>query len=158
VTVRTGVTRAAIGLLTAGLLPLTVAVPAEATNYAYDGKDPIATGCANDATTKALSHLNSGGDWSEAYVELRYSLKCHTAWARLSNAYGPDPGNFTGGYALIHRNSDLKQYRCDLVDAVEYTSCYTAMVYDKDPITSSAYGFDHDWKLRHWVGAWTSPY
>ncbi|OXM59476.1 hypothetical protein [Amycolatopsis vastitatis] len=43
-TVRTGVTRAAIGLLTAGLLPLTLAVPAEATNYAYDGKDPIATG------------------------------------------------------------------------------------------------------------------
>jgi len=157
VTVRTGITRAAIGLITAGLLPLTLAVPAEAANYAYDGKDSIATGCANDATTKATSHLHAGNDWSLAYVELRYSVKCHTAWARLSNAYGPVPFEFTGGSALIHRNSDGKQYECGLDDETD-TTCYTAMVYDKDPITSSAYGEDHDWHLRHWVSAWTSPY
>lgn len=95
------------------------------------------TGCANDATTKATSHLHSGGDWSRAY--------------------GPVPFEFAGGYALIHRNSDGKQYKCTLDDG-SATTCYTAMVYDKDPITSSAYGFDHDWVLRHWVDAWTSPY
>ena len=137
VKVRKGFTRAAAGLITAGLVPLTLAVPAGAATYAYDGKDSIATGCANDATTKATSHLHSGGDWSRAY--------------------GPVPFEFTGGYALIHRNSDGKQYKCTLDDE-SATTCYTAMVYDKDPITSSAYGFDHDWALRHWVDAWTSPY
>lgn len=156
-TVRTGFIRTAIGLVTAGLLPLTLAVPAEAATYPYDGRDPIAAGCASDATTKASSHLHAGNDWSVAYVELRYSVACHTAWARLSNAYGPVYKTWGGGGALIHRNSDGKEYTCSL-DSENDKTCYTAMVYDKDPITSSAYGQDDDWSIDGGVSAWTSPY
>jgi hypothetical protein len=160
VTLRGRFLKTAAALVAAGLLPVALAAPAAATDYTYDGKDPISTGCANDAQTMALSHLHTADTsfWSKAYVELRYSATCHTAWARLSNAYGPIYASSSGGFAFIHRGTDGKQYSCSLTSQSDTSSCYTAMVYDKDPIRSRAYGEDDDWSYDGNVSAWTAWY
>lgn len=103
---------------------------ASATDYYYDGKNPASTVCANDART-VYSKTAPNGE----LVELRYSNYCHTAWARLTHAHGSTGSNGAWG-AWIHRNTDGKTYACTVPSTG--TSCFTAMVYDKDPLTSYA--------------------
>src|SRR3712207_9281026 len=61
-------------------------------------------------------------------IELRYSLKCHTAWARITRATPPRPYDAGGGHATIIRNNDGKRFTCHVGSS---GACYTAMVYDR---------------------------
>jgi hypothetical protein len=120
-----------------GLSLLAIASPASAA--AYDGTDPIATGCATGATTvrKAYGTLPGGGTIVE--VELRYSSRCRTSWARLTTIGIPAcrPGDDYCGYANVHRNSDGREYACWTPGGGH--GCYTAQVNDSG-VTSYAYG------------------
>jgi hypothetical protein len=67
-------------------------------------------------------------------IELRYSLRCHTAWGRLTLDYTQGAcGNSAAGYAcpsaFIVRNNDGRQYSCKISRG--QTQCYTPMVYDR---------------------------
>lgn len=61
--------------------PLAAAAPASASVGCYgdycSGRDPMATGCANDAVTVASADLG----WGE--LDLRWSPTCKTNWARI---------------------------------------------------------------------------
>jgi hypothetical protein len=64
----------------------------------------------------------------------RYSLACHTAWARLTLNFTEGPcGNATAGYdcqhAYVVRNNDGRTYKCTISQG--QSQCYTPMVYDK---------------------------
>ncbi|MEV6304571.1 DUF2690 domain-containing protein [Actinoplanes sp. NPDC051861] len=82
---------AAVVMATAGLVTMTAA-PAQAITF-YDDKSPDAlwTGnggikyrCSDDAQTVREAYWPGGGPLA---VELRYSRRCRTAWARASVAY-----------------------------------------------------------------------
>jgi hypothetical protein len=127
-------------------LPAVIAAPflvalipgsAQAATYSMDGKNPISAGCAADSTTMKESYIGTSS-WTLGAIELRYSVKCHTAWARITlseNAWGK---------AQIVRNTDGKAYSCTNLSystSLGSYTCYTAMVYDKDPLSSYAEGW-----------------
>jgi hypothetical protein len=68
-------------LFGSGAVVLATAAPAEASVSCYgdycSGRDPQATGCANDAVTFAVANLSYGT------LQLRWSPTCKTEWARL---------------------------------------------------------------------------
>ncbi|WP_296682938.1 NBR1-Ig-like domain-containing protein [Thiothrix sp. UBA2016] len=86
---------------------------------AYDGKDPISMGCDSDATTVA-SKIITGG-----VIELRYSKKCGTNWARTrANS------SSSSTYAKVTRNSDGRSYSYSGKGSI-----YTAMVYSPTTVS-----------------------
>lgn len=90
---------------TAVCLTLWIAATAPAaaacTGNGCDGKDPNAEGCAADAYTVDVKILPNQQKW----VELRYSPRCGTNWARTGSSipYSHD--------AFIERFPDLRRYR-----------------------------------------------
>jgi hypothetical protein len=132
--------RAAVVFGAVGLSVLAATGGAQA--YTYDGQDPSSTGCSSGASTVASAAMYSGG-YRVATIELRYSLSCHTGWARLTLEQTQGPcGNATAGYACpsgwITRNNDGRSYSCHIYQ--NQHQCYTPMVYDKG-LTSFAEGF-----------------
>jgi hypothetical protein len=121
-------------VLTTAVLTLGSATSASALSYTNDGKSPESTGCANDAVTKrsAVAANSSNG----TTIELRWSPSCRTAWARVTKAHGPIAYSWAGWGAKIVRNNDGKTFTCSVPSGG--SSCYTAMVYDLDPLTSYA--------------------
>lgn len=125
------------------VLPTVLAAPvlvallpgsAQAASYSMDGKNPISAGCSGDATTVKRASIGTS-TWKLGGVELRYSVKCHTAWARITLSED------VWGKAQIVRSSDGKSYNCTKLtysSSLGSYSCYTAMVYDKDPLSSYA--------------------
>jgi hypothetical protein len=76
--------------------------PAQAySGYGWDGKSPIGTTCATDAhnprSAPAKTIYTPSGK-PVGKIELRYSVKCSTAWARITNYYTAVPGDTHGGY------------------------------------------------------------
>jgi len=71
--------------------------PAQAT-VSYDGKDPIATKCAGDSKTVKQNDLGVFLGHSSGTIEIRYSAKCQTVWARIITVKKPASGG-----ALINR-------------------------------------------------------
>ncbi|MFF7340618.1 DUF2690 domain-containing protein [Streptomyces sp. NPDC008163] len=128
------------------VLPAVLAAPvlvallpgsAQAATYAMDGKNPISAGCSGDATTVKRALIGTSS-WTLGAIELRYSVKCHTAWARISLSED------VWGKAQIVRNSDGKSYNCTKLSyssSLGTYTCYTAMVYDKDPLSAFAEGW-----------------
>jgi len=80
---------------TAGVALL--AGPAQAT-VPYDGKDPIATKCALDSKTVKQNDLGVFLGHNSGTIEIRYSAKCQTVWARIITVKKPASGG-----ALINR-------------------------------------------------------
>ena len=134
--------RAGVVLATVGLSLIAATGGAQA--YTYDGQDPSSTGCSSDATTVASASITSGG-YHVGVIEMRYSVNCHTGWARLTldQAQGPC-GNASAGYAcpagIITRNNDGRQYYCYIYQG--QTQCYTDMVYDKGLTSFAAASLD----------------
>jgi hypothetical protein len=89
----------------------------------YAGRNPEATGCADDAQTIDRKPVGPTG----AEIWLRYSPSCRTVWAHISNASPARPGDSAGGSALIYREQDGASDRCNAGSA---TSCSTAMLND----------------------------
>lgn len=131
---RSGTRNAArAGVVAAGLGLSLLATVGAAQAYTYDGDDPSAAGCASGATTvESATVKNSNATFGT--IELRYSTRCHTAWARLTlNHTQQACGNATAGYDCAHayviRNNDGRTYSCTISKG--QTQCYTPMVYDK---------------------------
>jgi hypothetical protein len=106
---------------------------------AYDGTDPIATGCANSAIT-ARSAYGSYGGVNRVFVELRYSTVCATTWARITTLNVPacSPGADFCGHVWVVRNSDGLEFDCRTPGGGH--SCYTRQVND-NRVTSYATGY-----------------
>ncbi len=109
----------------------------------YDGKAPSYNNCDDTGVTKKSLKITNN-DGSYATLELRFSTKCKTAWAKitLSRAAKTD-GEAT---ALVVRSTDNKQYGCHNAGGngeinKGQKSCYTPMVYDLDPRKAKAVGF-----------------
>ena len=109
-----------------------------AENHSYDGKSPYYNSCASTAVTKDKKWIDS-----ISYVELKFSTKCKTAWAKVTITR---PAIYTyEADARIVRQTDGKAYTCDSSGGngsvnKGQTSCYTAMVYDLDPRKAQAQG------------------
>ncbi|MBZ9640179.1 DUF2690 domain-containing protein [Streptomyces sp. PSKA30] len=121
------------GVLAGGIGLALIAATGGAQAYAYDGSDPSSTGCSADATTVESATVKNS-NMTFGTIELRYSLKCHTAWARLTLNYTQYAcGNASAGYDCAHayivRNNDGRKYSCTINKG--QTQCYTPMVYDK---------------------------
>lgn len=124
-------------VLTAPVLVALLPGSAQAATYSMDGKNPISAGCSGDATTVKRALIGTSS-WTLGAIELRYSVKCHTAWARISLSED------VWGKARIVRNSDGKNYNCTKLSyssSLGAYTCYTAMVYDKDPLSAYAEGW-----------------
>ncbi|WP_052434592.1 DUF2690 domain-containing protein [Streptacidiphilus melanogenes] len=118
---------------------------ANAVGTTYTGQDPMATGCASDATTmESATVMSPIGGGAMGTIELRYSVSCHAAWARLTlNA--PAGGTTCGTHcpawgpneytAVIHRNTDGVEEKVTMSDG--QTSVWTNMV-DDGGVTSFA--------------------
>ncbi|MER6064674.1 DUF2690 domain-containing protein [Streptomyces sp. NPDC001792] len=121
------------GVVAGGLGLAMVAATGVSNAYTYDGSDPSSTGCSSGATTvESATVRNSNATFGT--IELRYSLACHTAWARLTLNYTQyECGNAAAGYdcphAYVVRNNDGRTYSCTIYQG--QSSCYTPMVYDK---------------------------
>ncbi|GLZ43137.1 DUF2690 domain-containing protein [Actinokineospora sp. NBRC 105648] len=104
-----------------------------------DGTDPIRTGCANDAFTAREARGALGGV-DRVLVELRYSPRCKTAWARVTTLGIPDcvPGSDFCGQAIVHRDSDGREQHCAIPARAH--GCYTAQLND-NRVTSYAFGW-----------------
>jgi hypothetical protein len=133
-----GVVAASAGLLVLGA-GVADAAPAAASVLAVDGSDPIATGCATGAITARSDYGDIGGN-IRVFVELRYSPKCKTAWARITTKNIPNcvPGQDYCGSVSVVRNSDGRSYECGTPGGTH--SCYTAQVNDNG-VTSYATGY-----------------
>jgi len=114
-----------------------------AETHNYDGKSPYYDDCAASGVTKKSLRINNS-DGSYANLELKFSTKCKTAWAKITLSR---PAKTNGeATALVVRNTDNKQYHCGSTGGngeinIGQTSCYTPMVYDLDPRKSKAVGF-----------------
>ncbi|MBF9072209.1 DUF2690 domain-containing protein [Streptacidiphilus fuscans] len=131
----------AVGATIAAAAAIAVSVPGQAfaANYALDGQDPVSAGCSSDATTIESATVYAN-DITGAYatVDLRYSVKCHAAWARIRTN---DTEYST--YAWIDREQDAKAYSCHALtwsSSLGAYSCYTPVLYDLSPLQSRAEG------------------
>jgi hypothetical protein len=113
----------------------------------YDGTNPSTTGCSSGAYTARSAYGSSPGG-THVLVELRYSPKCRTTWARVTTLNMPDclPGQDYCGDATVTRNGDRRSYGCMIQAKAD--SCYTAQVNDAG-VSSYAFGEADD-------GAFTS--
>ncbi|MFF2658980.1 DUF2690 domain-containing protein [Kitasatospora sp. NPDC058032] len=73
---------AVAGLVMAALLPVGTAEAATCRGAGCTGKNPISTGCGDDARTIDTISPAGGGP----VVELRNSATCSAAWARIEKA------------------------------------------------------------------------
>ncbi|MGW4065750.1 DUF2690 domain-containing protein [Amycolatopsis sp. NPDC004747] len=126
-------------LVAAAAAALTTAWTGTASAAAYDGTDPISTGCASSAITARSAYGPVSGT-KQLLVELRYSTRCATTWARITTLNMPACVGNTDycGYVTVHRNSDGLEYSCATPSGTH--GCYTLQVND-NRVTSYAYGF-----------------
>lgn len=85
-------------IISSGVVNLVAAAPASAVSCYGDycsGKDPMATGCANDAYT-VTSVVQPGA----GALEVRWSPTCKTNWARLTIYPQGRIGTYVNGAAL----------------------------------------------------------
>jgi hypothetical protein len=128
--------RRLIGLLAAFVLSATVIVPltagpaAAASCFASSctGKDPINTGCVNDAQT--IYTVNGVGAWGSGTLQLRYSPTCAAAWAKI---YNDGSWNFD----TISVSNTIGNYESQAVGNSS-GAAYTNMVNDLGSIQSIA--------------------
>ena len=73
----------------------------------YDNQDPIAKNCAGDAITVAQSNIYRSGTYV-GYVELRWSNKCGTNWARTTRK---DGRTWEGMVTAVQRSNPAKNVR-----------------------------------------------
>lgn len=113
-----------------------------AANYPMDGQSPVKKGCNKTGVVKKSKKISYKGTTGTVY--LMYSTSCKTAWSfvKLNKPFSKK-GYFVS--ARIFRNNDRKMYYCSNKGGngdieVGQSSCYSAMVYDKNPNTAYALG------------------
>jgi hypothetical protein len=85
------VTLVACGVALLGLSQLSAGLPARASPI-WDGNDPKAAGCADDATSLDAQPIHDHGTKAQlGTVHLRYSPRCRAAWAKFEPLPQPSP-------------------------------------------------------------------
>ncbi|TDU04990.1 uncharacterized protein DUF2690 [Streptomyces sp. 846.5] len=127
---------AATGLTAA---TLALSLPTQASAATYDGQDPAASGCSSTAVTAKSAPIYRGDGAQVGTIQLRYSTKCRTVWARIITPYN-------AGIAVVHRNTDNATEACPInTNTLKWSSslgdysCYTPMLNDAN-VTSYAWG------------------
>lgn len=123
-------------------LAILVVAPGRASAAAYDGQDPIATGCANTVTTPRSAQIYAGDGTIIGQIQLRYSTGCRTVWGRILAYY-----NNYNAHAYVYRNTDGAWQNCEnstWSSSLGAYSCYTPMLNDAN-VTSYAWGYAADW-------------
>jgi hypothetical protein len=93
---------------------------------------------AADCTSPVVVYhklLKTNAGTTVGYVDLEYSVACHSARAHVHSIYVSHPGDTHGAGATIHRNSDGTEKRCTVGEGNH--DCRTGWVYDKG-VTSFA--------------------
>jgi hypothetical protein len=113
---------------------------AQPTGYGLDGLWSDQTTCGSDAVTKRSATIVTSTQLGEVYgkLELRYSAKCRTVWARVTTPTLP-----IAQAATVLRNSDGRTMDCDgrlWSSNLNSYYCITAMLYDGG-VTSYAMGW-----------------
>ncbi|MFC8900143.1 DUF2690 domain-containing protein [Streptomyces cinereoruber] len=135
---------ARLGVVAGSLGLALIAGTGGAQAYTYDGTNPSSTGCSADGKTIHSATVKNDAGYSFGTIELRYSVKCHTAWGRMTLNRAANSCDTTGaGYACtrgyVIRNNDGRTYSCKI--SAGQTQCYTPQVYGKDPLTSYAQAY-----------------
>ena len=108
-----------------------------ATNYSWDGVYPVGTVCARDAFNPVTpKKVYDDRGRIVGLIELRYSVKCHTAWARITNYENHIMNHQYPGRGIVHRAGGSEQDCWVPEGRNQY--CVTKMLYDKDPLKSFA--------------------
>lgn len=96
---------------------------------------------AADCTSPVVVYhklLKTDAGKTVGYVDLEYSVACHSARAHVHSIYVSHPGDTHGAGARIHRNSDGVDKYCTVGEGKQ--DCRTGWVYDKG-VTSFAAGW-----------------
>lgn len=91
--------------------------------------DPIQTGCASDAYTVSTRAVTNSGGGVVGQVQLRYSPRCGTNWAKVTSSVGT--ANIE---AEVYTVTDWAYY------SATSTSVYTDMVYAPNGVCAYAIG------------------
>jgi len=103
-----GVTALALILGTGLAVPIATATAAHAAacppaGYQCDHQDPVATHCADDASFVASAPVTSSGV-SYGTIELRWSNRCQTNWARLWLNNPSNPNGWVRYLSITRQN------------------------------------------------------
>ncbi len=115
-----------VAVIAAGIAAATVLNAAPAYAYAIDGDYAYQDGCRADQQVIYHKVLNLNGS-AIGYVDLMYSVYCHTAWAH-AHSVRPSASNWAL-HAEIHRASPSQSY--DHQAAAGDQDVWSQMVYDK---------------------------
>jgi Protein of unknown function (DUF2690) len=119
--------RAATVLGTSAGLAVAFTTSAQATTFPHDGHQAYQDGCRADQET--IYHRTiTAGSTAIGYVDLMYSVNCHTAWAHVHSIYTVVNQTWVT-HGTIHRVNDDQKYSCTGAEGSQ--DCYTPMVYDK---------------------------
>jgi hypothetical protein len=126
-----------VGALAAAVVVATgFATSAQAATFPHDGNRAYEDGCRADQQVIFHKLINNDAGNAVGYVDLMYSVNCHTAWAHVHSSITQVNQTWVT-HGTIHRNYDDKEYRCTGTEGSN--DCYTPMVYDKG-MTSYAVG------------------
>jgi len=130
------------------------AMAVSCSGHSCDGKDPIYTGCNQNAyLAKRYPIYDTYGIFTGQYTDVYYSRSCGTNWLRVT-------GNPYGGvaYKMIQSlNSNGTVHYTEVEKDTGYGSSYSMMVYAPGSTRIEFYGklFDKSNKSRAWTGYMT---
>jgi Protein of unknown function (DUF2690) len=111
----------------AAVLAFSYTTSAQAATFPHDGHQAYQDGCRADQQT--IYHRTiMAGSTAIGYVDLMYSVNCHTAWAHVHSIYTVVNQTWVT-HGTIRRINDGTSYRCTGDEGSQ--DCYTPMVYDK---------------------------
>lgn len=128
--------RLAAVLMAAAFVAAAAAAPASAATFPYDGDYARQDGCRADQQVIYHTLIKDNSGTAVGYVDLMYSVYCHTAWAHVHGTHVVVNQTWVP-HGHIHRNYDDKVESCTAGEGTQ--DCWTPMLYDKG-MTSFARG------------------
>jgi hypothetical protein len=117
------------------------ALPREQTNL--DHTSPVITGCAKDAVTRRVTSFQGT---VKGKLELRYSPKCRTTWARLILEKPAPSGPRSVFLAGVKRETGPEAYDKCRIQAGK-RSCYTPQLSHTGQTHAEGYEFDETFSM-----------
>lgn len=148
------IARAAGALVAALVLTTNAAAAAQAATFPHDGNRAYEDGCRADQQTIYHRTIYNGST-AIGYVDLMYSVYCHTAWTHVHSIYTVTNQTWVT-HGTIHRNYDGKEYYCTGAEGSQ--DCWTPMVYDKGMTSYAKGGIDPNGATNAYYSATTPSY
>lgn len=89
------------------------------------------------------------------YVDLEYSVACHSARAHVHSIYKAHPYDTHGAYGQIYRTTGSTEKHCYVAENKQ--DCTTGWIYDKDPYKAKAYGSIDMYPVNYDLAKATTP-